>query len=105
MKFLVCVTPRPTTALQENPIAILKAAKEWVNDRLADGSLDCGYNVVGSKAFGGIAIANADSHEALMEQLLAYPQFPFVDIDTYPLSDINHYFDKHVDMLQKRVSG
>ena len=106
MKFLVLVKPLPGAPRPENPVALLQAGKEWINDRLADGSVDCGYNVIGSKqGMDGVAIGNADSHEALAELVLSFPQYPFFDFEILPLSDLNHFLGKSIEMTQKYMGG
>ena len=101
MKFLVFMKAVRAPA-PENPIAVLQAAKEHLNAKLADGTLDCIYNVVGTM---GMAIVNADSHEELTEQLMAYPQYPFGDFEVHALGDANHFFDKTIEMMQKMGGG
>jgi len=101
MKFLVSVKNRTGVRGPDDPVAAARAAKKWLNSLLEDGTVDCAYNVVASDPIRGIAIINADSHEALMEQLFAFPHFPYVDLQVLPLSDINHYFDKSIEIMQK----
>ena len=106
MKFLILVKPLPGAPRPENPVALLQAGKEWINARLADGSLDCAYNVIGSKqGMGGVAIGNADSHEALAELVLSFPQYSFFDFEILPLSDLNHFLGKGIEMMQKSMGG
>ena len=106
MKFLIFVKPLPGAPGPENPVALLQADKEWINARLADGSVDCAYNVIGSKqGIGGVVIANADSHEALVEQILAYPRYLFFDFEILLLSDLDHFLGKGIEMMQKYMGG
>ena len=106
MKFLILAKPLPGAPRPENPVAVLQAGKEWINARLADGSVDCAYNVMGSKqGIGAVAIANADSHEALAELVLSFPQYPFFDLEILPLSDINHAVEKTIALMQKPMGG
>jgi len=104
MKFLVLLNPLPGAPRPE--IASYRAGKEWINARLADGSVDCTYNVVGSKqGIGSVAIANADSHEALEELVLSFPMYPFFDLEILPLSDLNRFLEKGIEMMQKSAGG
>lgn len=104
MKFLILTKPLPGAPRQENPLAVLQAGKEWINARLAEGSVDCTYNVIGSKqGIGGVAIANADSHEALAEVVLSFPAYAFYDLEILPLSDLNHFMGKAIEMTQKSM--
>jgi len=63
---------------------------------LADGTLDSAYNL---PAGGGVAIINADSHEALTEILSSYPLQPWVQYEVHPLSDVKHAFDLTIKAL------
>ena len=106
MKFLILVKPLPGAPRPEDPVAVLQAAREWINARLANGSVDCAYNVIGSKqGMGDVAIANADTHEALAELLLSFPQYPFVDLEILPLSGVDHAAERTIALMQKRVGG
>ena len=106
MKFLVLLKALPGAPGPGNPVASYRTGKEWMNARLADGSVDCAYNVIGSKqGIGAVAIANADSHEALTELVLSFPQYPFFDLDILPLSDLDHFLGKAIEMMQKSMGG
>ena len=106
MKFLILTKPLPGAPRPENPVAVSRASKEWINARLADGSVDCTYNVIGSKqGIDGVAIANADSHEALVEQILSWPAYAFYDFEILPLSDLDHFLGKAIEMMQKSMGG
>ncbi len=106
MKFLILMKPLPGAPGPENPVASYRTGKEWINARLADGSVDCAYNVIGSKqGIGGVAIANADSHEALTELVLSFPQYPFFDLEILPLSDLDHFLERVIEMMQKSMGG
>ena len=85
MKYLVLTNPRGNLP-PERAGALFQAGKEWLNARVADGTIDF---VHGCPAGGGVSIANADSHEAFMEQIREFPLFPFVDWDVRPLVNIN----------------
>ena len=106
MKFLILTKPLPGAPRQENPVAVLQAGKEWIDARLADGSLDCAYNVIGPKqGMSGVAIANADSHEALTELVLSFPAYAFCDLEILPLSDLDHFLGKAIEITQKSMGG
>jgi len=106
MKFLILTKPLPGAPKQENPVAVSRAGKEWINARLADGSVDCAYNVIGSKqGIGAVAIANADSHEALAELVLSFPAYPFFDLEILPLSDLNRFLEMVIEITQKSMGG
>ncbi len=95
MKFLVFARPRPVANLPENAV-IFQQTIDWINAGLADGTLDCAYNL---PAGGGVAIINSDSHETLTEVLSSYPLQPWVGYEVYPLSDVRHVFDLTIKAL------
>ena len=101
MKFLI------TGRLERAPIppdrgaALLQAAKEWVNARIADGTIECHYVFPEG---GGFTISNADSHEAVRDALLDYPLYPFMFWEVKPLCDWSQSYDKYIE-LYKKVAG
>jgi muconolactone delta-isomerase len=85
MKFLVFARPRTGANVpEENIPTLFKETREWFNECLANGTADCFYNL---PAGGGVAIINANSHEALTEILSAYPLQPWMQYELHPLSD------------------
>jgi muconolactone delta-isomerase len=97
MKFLVTVTPGPMPP----PLDLVRASREWIEERLEDGTFECVY------AFphgGGISIGENDSHEELMERLMEYPLSPFVDYDVTPLVELDAAFDRFIPFIE-RVSS
>ena len=96
MKYLVITTPRGNLP-PERGGAIFQAGKDWLNARVADGTLDF---VHGFPAAGGVAIANAESHEAFMEQIRGFPLFPFVEWDVRPVVNINQSLDSAMRLFQ-----
>ena len=97
MKYLTITSPRGNLA-PEIAGGVFQAGKEWLNAGVADGTLDF---VHGFPAGGGVAVANADSHEALMDRLREFPLFPFVDWDVRPLVDINQSLDSAIQLFQR----
>ena len=63
LKFLVTTTPR---RLQIPPVALIEAARAWINARLADKTIDCCY---GFMTGGGVSIINADAPETIAQLL------------------------------------
>jgi len=98
MKFLVTTTPR---RLQIPPVALLEAAKAWINARLADKTMDCIY---GFTTGGGICVMNADSPEKIAQLLMEYPAYMGSDWKVDPLCDINSNLDQAIAMI-KRLAG
>ena len=89
MKFLVLSKYRTGQHPPESA-DLFQQTLDWISARLADGTLDCAYNL---PAGGGVAIVNADSHEALTEVLSAYPLQPWTSYEVHPLSDVKQVFD------------
>lgn len=98
MKFLVTSTPR---RLQIPPVALMEAAKAWINARLADKTMDFCY---GFASGGGVCIITADSPEKVAQLLMEYPAYMGSDWKVDALCDINMNLDQAIAMI-KRVSG
>jgi hypothetical protein len=100
MKYLVISKPRGNLppAMAAN---ILTATKAWINARIKDRSVEYFYAfTIG----GGVGVANADSHEALMKNIRENPAFPFVETEVQPLVDFNESVDSAVRMFQKMAT-
>jgi hypothetical protein len=94
MKYLVTVTPGPMPP----PIEMVRAAREWVEERSGDGTFEAVY------AFpegGGMSISDHESHDALMDTLLDYPIAPFVQYDVKALVELNGAFDRFESIAEK----
>ena len=82
MKFLVTVTPRQVAPMPPGAIAeVLSAQRDWLTQKLEDGTLDCAYGFIGG---GGVGIANADSIEEMHALLVQSPGFPIGDNEVRP---------------------
>ena len=95
MKFLVFSKYRIGQDPPES-LDLFQQTQDWMSARLADGTLDCAYNL---PAGGGVGIVNADSHEALTEVLSSYPLQPWTSYEVHPLSDVKHVFDLAIKAL------
>jgi hypothetical protein len=97
MKFLVTVRP---TGLPP-PIEAVKAAREWLETRVEDGTFECIY------AFptgGGVSIGENESHEQLMDEMLDYPLSPFVEFRVEPLVEIGAAFDRFIPYMERMTA-
>jgi hypothetical protein len=97
MKFLVTVRP---TGLPP-PIEAVKAAREWLETRVEDGTFECIY------AFptgGGVSIGENESHEQLMDEMLDYPLSPFVEFRAEPLVEIGAAFDRFIPYMERMTA-
>jgi hypothetical protein len=87
MKYLVTVTPGPMPP----PLEAIRAAREWLDDKVADGTFEAAYAFADG---GGFSISDAGSHEELMDMLLDYPMSPFVSYDVKALVASEAAFDR-----------
>jgi hypothetical protein len=83
------LTPIPP----EQGAALLQAGGEFLKARLADGSLDAAYNMMGG---GGMGIGNAETHEHMLGMLLEYPLYPFFTWEVTPLLDMEESLEKYI---------
>jgi muconolactone delta-isomerase len=101
MKFLVMVTPRQVP-MPPNVIAeLLSAQKDWLNERVDDGTFEAVYGFVGG---GGCGIANVESHEQMHELLVSSPAFPIGDYEVKPIGDVNQIIEAGVAALRQAAS-
>jgi hypothetical protein len=98
MKYLVTARPGTTTIKLKYGASVFKAAKQWADARLADGTFECHY---GFSDLGALAIVNADSHEALLDGILDCPVYPFFDWQAEALCDWQHTYDKNIAYFEK----
>ncbi|HEX4499504.1 MAG TPA: hypothetical protein VIE43_27780 [Thermoanaerobaculia bacterium] len=84
VKFLVTCRPVPTPPPAGRSVPLLRAAMEWIEARLADGSVETTYLFPNR---GGIAIMEAESRAALMELLVEYPAYSLYTWEVQILAD------------------
>ena len=102
MKFLVAVTPRQVAPMPPGAIAeVLSAQRDWLKQKLEDGTLDCAYGFIGG---GGVGIANADSIEEMHALLVQSPGFPIGDNEVRPLGDFNETIEAGIVALRRLAS-
>jgi muconolactone delta-isomerase len=101
MKFLVIVTPRQVP-LPPGVIAdLLEAQKAWLNEQIANGTLESVHGIVGGA---GVGIANVDSHEQMHALLVSSPAFPLADYDVRAIGDFAANIDAGVASLRRAAS-
>jgi hypothetical protein len=98
MKYLVIGRPGTVTIKLKHGAALFQAAKDWVNAKLEDGTIECHY---GFADLGGFTIANVDSHEKVQEMILQYPLYPFFEWEVAVLCDWEHTYDKNIEYFKK----
>lgn len=99
MKFFVRSQRNQVPMPSERAVGLYQAAKEWVNARVADGTLDSAYSF--SDLSGGMSVGTADSHEELLDLLVDYPLWPFFSWEMKPLCDFSHSMDKLTEFAEK----
>ncbi|HXH97363.1 MAG TPA: muconolactone Delta-isomerase family protein [Gaiellaceae bacterium] len=88
MKFLITMRRRDGVPMPPEVIAgMLLAQRDWLQERLDDGTLDCAYTF--AQGGGGCGIVNAESGEELARIVASSPLFGMSDIDVQPLADIS----------------
>jgi muconolactone delta-isomerase len=102
MKFLVTVTPRQVAPMPPGAIAeALSAQRDWLRQKLEDGTLDCAYGLIGG---GGVGIVNADSVEEMHALLVGSPAFPVGEYEVRPLGDFSETIDAGIAALRRAAS-
>ena len=103
MKYLTIVTRRQQAPVPLEALpGILIAQREWLNEHVADGTIDV---VHAFPQGGGVAIVNADSAEELNAMLLSQPGFMLNDFDIRPLVDINTALTNAAEAIQRMAAG
>ena len=100
MKFLITATPQNVPVPPDQLLALYQTAKEWMQARSDDGSLDCHY-VFPER--GGFAITNANSHEEVFDSIMDYPLNPRFTWEVKALCDWSHAYDRAIEALEKTV--
>ena len=100
MKFAITTTPLGNLP-PEMAEPLFQAAKAWLADRKNDGTIDVTH---GFPEGGGLSIANAGSHEELMNTIRGFPLFPFIRWDIRPLVDINESMDSAIAMFRQMAA-
>jgi hypothetical protein len=102
VKFLVTCRPTPKPPPPERSVALIRAAMDWIEARLADGAMEITYLFPNR---GGIAIMHADSHEGLMELLLSYPAYSLYTWEVQVLADWRTGFENVMRFLEISHGG
>jgi muconolactone delta-isomerase len=101
MKFVVIVTPGDVPMPPGMIADLLAAQKDWLNARIADGTVEVGYAIVGG---GGIGVVNVDSHEEMHELLVSSPGFAIANYEVRPLADLDTTMDASIAALRQAAS-
>jgi len=101
MKFLVIVTQRQAPPPEIMPV-LVDATAQWTASAKKGGKFDVIYSIAGQP--GGLGIVNVNSLEELNELVSGHPMTPFANVQTLPLSDIDHGL-KTLREQVKKMSG
>jgi hypothetical protein len=101
MKYLITGKPGTTPIPREQGAVLLQAVLEWTKAKLADGTLDAAYNIIGGA---GTAIANAETHEEILTLLLEYPLYPFFSWEITPLLDFEDSAKQYIESYKRMGS-
>jgi hypothetical protein len=101
MKYLIVAKPGTTQIPVEQGAVLIQAGLSWIQAKLADGTIDSTYNVIGG---GGIAIGNADSPEQILADLLEYPLYPFFSWEVTPLLDLDSSLAGYIEFYKRLAS-
>jgi hypothetical protein len=101
MKYMIVSKPGTTQIPVEQGAALIQMGLSWIKAKLADGTIDSTFSVIGG---GGIAIGNADSPEQILADLLEYPLYPFFTWEVTPLLDLESSLDKYIEFYKRLAS-
>ena len=101
MKYLITAKPGTTPIPMEQGAVLLQAGLEWLNAKLADGTLDVTFNIIGG---GGIGIGNAETHEEILAMLLEYLLYPFFSWEITPLLDFEDSAKQYIESYKRMGS-
>jgi muconolactone delta-isomerase len=88
MKFLVKTHRRQNVPLPPETISrLLTAQREWFEEHVADGTLDCVYAF--AQGGGGVFIVGVDTAEELNTLLHSAPLFPIAEFEAKALADVS----------------
>jgi hypothetical protein len=101
MKYLIRANPGITPIPREQGAVLMQAGLEWLKVKLADGTLDAAYNIMGG---GGAGIGNAETHEEILRLLLEYPLYPFFSWEITPLLDLEESLKQYTAFYERMGS-
>lgn len=87
MKFLAILIQKQQPPPEIMP-ALVEATIQWMAQAKGSSKFDAIFSIAGQPGGGGIC--NVDSLEELDDLIQGYPMTPFCDVQTFPLSDVDH---------------
>ena len=101
MKYLVTATPKGVPIPPDQAADLFQVAKDWMNTRINDGTIDCSYVFLGG---GGFSISNGDTHEEVYSGLTSYPMYPFFSWEVKALCDWEYTFNLTIERYKEAAS-
>lgn len=98
MQYLVIIRPRFGAEMRD-PLALTAAGKQYWQELLDRGIIECAYQFVNQP--GSAAIVNAASESELRRIILNSPGYPYGDTEVFPLTDAMAAFDAMLAQLQQ----
>ena len=87
MKFLVTVRRRDGVPAPREAVAgMLHAQRDWMQEKLDEGTFDTAYTF--AQGGGGIGIVNAETGDELNEIITSSPLFGISEVEVQPLAGI-----------------
>ncbi len=102
MKYLVLVYRGQDAADVDDPAALNRANRDWIQARKADGTLEAAYTLLdNASGLIGAGIVNVNSHEALRELLLSYPGYLQAEFEVHPILDAEVAIQQNLNFWKK----
>lgn len=94
MKVLIIARP----GAMPPPADTIRAAREWIDEKLDDGTFECVYSFIEG---GGFSVGEVESLEHLTDLMAEYPMGPFVQWEVHPLTELDAGFDRALAMVER----
>ena len=100
MRFLIHTKLRQVPPPEMAP-ALLEGSLEWLRRYKEAGKIEQAWELAGM--LGGGGIGNVDSAEELDDLMREWPYQPLVDIEIYPLADLERSWQKALELAKARL--
>lgn len=98
MKFLTIIIQKQPPPPEMMP-ALVEGTIQWMAWAKGSGKFEAIYSVAGQP--GGLGIADVSSLEELDDIIRGYPMTPYCDVQTLPLSDVDHSLNALREQVKK----
>lgn len=89
-KFIIIATRRQNPPNITITVEMLKASKKWLDDRKANGTIECMYLAVPDMGF---TISNYNSAEDVYKDISDYPMQTYFDFEVKALASLDKSFE------------